>query len=512
MWRYKLLSSNRFCSMLSCYRFVAAVVAVLLFAQISHAQVTFDRSLVWSRPGDRHVDFTLPSFPTSGPARILAIDTSLKSRILANLKAVYNAANPEGRHGVAGSVIAPRLGQITFSIGENFDGAAMNDSLAFEIGSNTKTFVAALILKLQEEGKLSIKDSLKKWLPTYPNIDSTITIKQLLEHSSGIYDYLNDDPSNVIINQAYAYDPEHVWTPEEILTSHVGAPNFKPGKSYRYSNTNFLLLGMIAAKATGMTAAQAIHHYFLDPLAIGHVVPAWEDSVHDVVAHQWFPIGQYPSEDFSDIPKTAQLTSAHTAGGIIATVADLAKWSNTFYTGQLLSANSMKQMETWHTWSNGMVYGLGAMKLPYYTHSFVGHGGHLLGFSSDMATNPTDSVTFVIYTNYDVLDSDKSLNDYALAVLDAVYAPAASVSVGTERSVTVSAWPNPTSSLVMFSSTSPAALHYVLTDDLGRQVAKANADAGTDAIVNVSGLPSGTYHYSATSASGQTSGSILVRH
>jgi D-alanyl-D-alanine carboxypeptidase len=498
---------------------VATLAFVGLFGlNNAHAQLESRRSFVWSSSAQHDAsEFAMPHFPTSGAERILSIDSSLRTRIINGLNAVYALANEEGRHGVAGSVIIPRFGQIGFAIGMDDETNEMSDSLAFEIASNTKTFVSALIFKLQEQGKLSIKDSIHTWLPSFPNIDSNITIKQLLEHSSGIFDYLNDDSTNAVIEQAYGIDPLHVWTPEEILNEHVGHPNFKAGKSYKYSNTNFLMLGMIAAKASGMSAAQAMHHYLLDSLGLSSICPAWEDSLMEPVAHNWFPGSDYPSTDFYVIPKTAQLTSANTAGGIIAPPAQLARWSYLLYTGQVLTPLSMAQMLRFHTWPDGTVYGEGVMRVPYYNHTFTGHSGHLLGFSSNMMTNQADSVTMVLYTNYDALPGDKSLNDYAIALLDQIYQPTGSApSAANSRDIRVSVWPNPASRL-LFVSGAPAGYTSVsLYDALGREVASASgasSDLRSELKLDVAELPAGTYHYLVIDANSRRStGSIVVRH
>src|SRR5205085_7981018 len=176
--------------------------------------------------------------------------------------------------------------------------------------------VSALILQLEDSGKLAIGDPIYKYLPKqYPNVDPNITIKQLLEHSSGIFDYLNDDSLFTILNDAYGSHPGKRWSPEEILMNYVGTPHFKAGASYRYSNTNYLLLGLIAEKVTGNSAAHEIHRRFLDPLGLTHTFCCWEDSIPAGFCHNWnaAPDSLTPSLDYYSIDKSAQLTMANTA-------------------------------------------------------------------------------------------------------------------------------------------------------------------------------------------------------
>ena len=111
--------------------------------------------------------------------------------------------------------------------------------MLFAIGSITKNFVAALTLQLVEEGILSLDDPLSKWLPEYRHVDSSATLRQLLNHTSGIYMFW----SNEKIWEDLTKDESKIWTPEEVL-SYIKEPYFAPGEGYRYSNTNYLLMAM----------------------------------------------------------------------------------------------------------------------------------------------------------------------------------------------------------------------------------------------------------------------------
>lgn len=112
--------------------------------------------------------------------------------------------------------------------------------MLFSIGSITKNFVAALTLQMAEQGTLSLEDKLSAWLPAYPYIDSTIIIRQLLNHTSGIYRFWENDS----LWNALKKDRNRIWTPEEVL-GYIKEPHFAAGKSWRYSNTNYLLMGII---------------------------------------------------------------------------------------------------------------------------------------------------------------------------------------------------------------------------------------------------------------------------
>jgi D-alanyl-D-alanine carboxypeptidase len=122
----------------------------------------------------------------------------------------------------------------------------------FRIASNTKTMTAAVIVLLAQENKLNLHDPVSKYVPGVPNGDK-ITIAQLLEMRSGLYNYTNDP----IISETIDTDPAKVWTPAELLAiAFAHPPNFPPGKEYEYSNTNYALLGLVAEKVDGRPGAR----------------------------------------------------------------------------------------------------------------------------------------------------------------------------------------------------------------------------------------------------------------
>ncbi|MCD6249949.1 MAG: beta-lactamase family protein [candidate division Zixibacteria bacterium] len=174
-----------------------------------------------------------------------------------------NIEDINGR-GVSVAVIMPGRPIWKGVAGISHDTISISPDMLFAIGSITKNFVASLTLKLVEEGKLSLEDSLHSWLPAYSHIDSTITIRQLLNHSSGIYMFW----SNQQIWDDLKKDRTKIWTPEEVL-SYIKEPySFAPGEGFRYSNTNYLLMAMIIEKATGSNLSTEFRERFWKPLEI----------------------------------------------------------------------------------------------------------------------------------------------------------------------------------------------------------------------------------------------------
>jgi D-alanyl-D-alanine carboxypeptidase len=494
--------------------FFSAFFATSLFAQLERTEsIVSVRSSLLAR---EHTNLKL-DLSQEGKNRALAIDATLPSRLQHALDSLMAKTTTFGKHGVSAAVIVPGLPLWSGTAGESYEGMPMTTDLRFEMASNTKTFTTAFIMQLAEEGKLSISDSLWKWLPHYNNIDSNITIKQLLEHSSGIYDYLNDDPNGVIITDAYVLHPDKVWTPEEIVSGYIGAPNFKAGTSYRYSNTNFLLAGMIAAKAAGAEYGSELHRRFLTPLGLANTFVGWRDSITGEFAHNWIDtVNNKPMVDLGDIEKTAQLSMANTAGGNISIPRELVQWVKNLYQGTLLSAASIKQMTILHTWPDNSRYGLGTAWAPYGSKSFYGHSGALPGFYSMMFDNPKDSVAFVVYINSSPFQNDVQLNDYAIAILNEIYKPAAGAASDPALSLAANVFPNPASSRAEIHYTLVKAGHVELSlfNSIGEKVlplVSETQDAGTHtAMFNAAHLVAGAYTYRLMTESGMLTGQVMV--
>lgn len=449
-------------------------------------------------------------------------DTSLPGRLQAALTATYNLTPSYDKHGVAASVIVPGYAQWSGAAGTADGVTPMSQNLSFEIGSCTKTFIAALILQLRDEGKLSLTDSIHKFLPASPNVDSTITIAQLLDHSSGIYDYLNDDPAQQLLVDAYINDPTKVWTPQEILDSFVGPENFKPGKGYRYSNTDYLLLGLIADSITHNSASAEIHSRFLSKLGLTHTLCSWEDSIPTNFPHNYsaYNTTTGSSTDYYSINKTAQLTEANTAGGMVSIPAELARWSEALYTGQILSSASTAQMlnpNSFHQLSDGFLYNLGTMLegRAYDGQLIYGHFGSMIGFVTGMATIPHDSITVVVYVNS--LTDTIIAADYINALLYQIQNPPTNV-VASAPAITeaVQVYPNPVRdrALISFDQASRGKSSITIYDELGnavRTVSDESKGLGPHQLAfETAGLPNGAYFYRLQMPSSTKTGALII--
>jgi CubicO group peptidase (beta-lactamase class C family) len=222
--------------------------------------------------------------------------------------------------------------------------APVTSNQVFWIASITKMFTAALTLQLVDEGRLRLDDSLHKFLPPYPNVDSSITVYQLLTHTSGVFDCPNHPHYAEIIDE----DPSKIWTPEEIVTRFFDAPYFAPGAGWRYSSGGYILLGMVIEKVTGHNVSEEFRERFSKPLGLSSTFLDGQEPVTADFANFWADLNGDGIEE--EIPvlsvnRYSTTTGAFTAGGLFSAAEDLAKWTDALFGRKVvLSQNMLDRM------------------------------------------------------------------------------------------------------------------------------------------------------------------------
>lgn len=272
--------------------------------------------------------------------------------------------------GISASVYYPGQGIWRGASGISNVGVPITTTMKLNLASNSKLYTAVMLLKLAENNILSLEDSLFEWIPNYPNINPNTTLRQLLNHQSGISDmYLTQVQFDTILNY-----PNTNWSAAAVLGI-VGAPQFAPGAGYYYSNTNYILAGMVAESATGYHISQLIRDSILTPLQLDSTFYAPNEVVTGAVATPW------KNGNVNVIPLS--FTSAvGAAGAIYSTASEVVQWYIALMAGQILNANSLSEMTTFL--SN---YGLGIAKYTFNGRTVWGHGG----------SNPEGYRTRVIY-------------------------------------------------------------------------------------------------------------------
>ena len=304
--------------------------------------------------------------------------------------------------GVSASIVFPDLSIWNGVSGISHDTVSIKPDMLFAIGSITKNFVATLTLKLVEEGKLSINDPVSKWLPPYNFVDSTIIIRQLLNHTSGIYMFW----SNQQIWDDLKKDRTKVWRPDEVL-SYIKEPYFSPGKGFRYSNTNYLLLAMIIEKISGSTLSSEFKKYFWQPLNIKNAYLSIQEDIPNNQAHVF---GDNFNDDGSNkdltfLPRESHESITFGSAGLFMTSQDLAYWCQALFEGKILSEQSISEMLKFvPTGSGGNMdgYGLGVQRYrKQVTNGQIayGHSGANIGTSAYLLYLPDYHISITILIN-----------------------------------------------------------------------------------------------------------------
>jgi D-alanyl-D-alanine carboxypeptidase len=271
----------------------------------------------------------------------------------------------------------------------------------FRVASTTKTFIATVILQLAGEGRLSLDDTVAHWLPGvaggHGNDGSRITVRELLQHTSGIYDYVDDLPvlASVAGFQANRF---RTYTPEQLVAIAMRhAPLFPPGTHWSYSNTNYILLGMIIKKVTGQNWAYEVHARIIRPLGLRHTTtPGISPFIPGPHAEGYSNFGSGTPINVTVFNPSA----ADAAGSIISTTGDLSRFYAALISGRLLAPAQLAAMETTVPASAegpGVRYGLGLEWIPLSCGGgYFGHPGDLPGYHTWDAVTPDAKRTVVV--------------------------------------------------------------------------------------------------------------------
>ena len=313
------------------------------------------------------------------------------------------------RYGIPGSSVA-----IVLPDGASWSGvsgmadvrgkAPVTRQTSFAIASVSKTFTAALILALAEDGIVDLDAPVRRYLPTLKKISVKVKVRQLLDHTSGLRDFFFH-PS---IDHLLLSRPDRRWNSAQAL-KYVGKPYGEPGKSWHYSNTNYLLLGMIAEVAGKKPLADQVRTRFLEPLGLEHTWYEPEDKAPADVAHGYrftSTSTAAPAIDLSDgtplVPFTSVVTAAGGAGGFASTARDLAHWAQALYGGEILRPEYLAAMvdpSTTNALKSSIPYGYGTQVVDIDGVRTLGHSGRLLGFRSAMRYLPDLGISIAVVTN-----------------------------------------------------------------------------------------------------------------
>ena len=287
-----------------------------------------------------------------------------------------------------GSVLVAKGGKLIISKGYGYSHEEQkipnDENTVFNIASVTKTFTAALILKLQEQGKLSLSDVVSKYYPGYPNGDK-ITIHHLLNQTAGIPDYLQD-------KKFQAIDQSKPQTLEEMIAFFKDKPlEFEPGRAFAYSNSNYTLLGYIIEKVTGLSYEAALDAYIFKPLHLKQTSygPPQKNNLNVATGYMMY------YKNFKRPAMVVHPSISYATGAIYSTVKDLYAWHRALQTNRFLSARSLAAAYK----KDNPRYGYGWFSDSLYGRLRVSHDGNIPGYKSNINRFPQDDVCVIALSN-----------------------------------------------------------------------------------------------------------------
>ena len=291
------------------------------------------------------------------------------------------------------AVLVARDGQILFQGGFGLADVEKRTPITpetkFRIGSVTKQFTAAAIMKLAEQAKLSIDDALAKYFPNVPNAEK-ITLRHLLTHTSGLHSFTDRPDFLTAVAKPIA--------PADLIASmQKDAPEFSSGTNFKYCNSGYFLLGEIVAKVSGQSLGDYLHTNFFEPLGM-------KDT--GIYSNATPPSGAALGYAVNGGKATAALdwdmSWAGGAGAIYSTVGDLFRWTEALHAGRVVNADSLKAMTTPNplpTSGEGMNYGFGLVISEVDRLPTIWHNGGLHGWSSNVIWLPQQHMTLVALGN-----------------------------------------------------------------------------------------------------------------
>ncbi|QEU94360.1 serine hydrolase domain-containing protein [Streptomyces kanamyceticus] len=294
-------------------------------------------------------------------------------------------------------------------VGDLKRGTPRGEHDRFRVGSITKTFVATVLLQLQAEGRIDLDDAVGKWLPGvvegHGHDGDRITVRQLLNHTSGIFDYTTDeDFAKKVFSKEFFKHRYDTWTPERLVKLAMRhKPDFEPGTEWKYSNTNYILAGMIIKKVTGNAYGDEIRRRVINPLHLNATtVPGTRATMPRPSSRAY---GKLPLDPEAKVYDVTELNPSMggSAGEIISDSADLNRFYSALLGGRLLPKAELAEMKTVVP-VDGRAggYGLGISEVQLPCEGMLwGHDGGIHGSSSLALTTPDGRHSMALNINGD---------------------------------------------------------------------------------------------------------------
>ncbi|MFD7568284.1 serine hydrolase domain-containing protein [Streptomyces tendae] len=276
-------------------------------------------------------------------------------------------------------------------VGDLRTGEPRSEHDRYRVGSITKTFVATVLLQLEAEGRLSLDDTVDQWLPGvvtgHGHDGARITLRQLLNHTSGVYNYTEDDgfARDYFLKDGFFEHRYDAVTPRELVAIAMAhKPYFAPGASWTYSNTNYVLAGLVIEEATGRPYGEEVRRRIIEPLQMRATsFPGTRTSLPRPSSRAYSKLAATATGPTYDVTRLNPAI-AGASGEAVSSSADLNRFYTALLRGRLLPAKQLAEMTTTVSARDGAEYGLGLIKRELDCGVTVwGHAGGIHGSSSE---------------------------------------------------------------------------------------------------------------------------------
>ena len=334
--------------------------------------------------------------------------TKITPELAAKVDAVFADTDKTNHPGAALGIF--KDGEIIYAKGYGYANLEydipISSTSVFRIASTSKQFTAACIVLLAQQGKLSLDSTLDTFFPEFPSYAKTITVRHLLNHTSGIRDYL-------VLASLSGLGDEDFYTDEDVMKwlVHQEELNFKPGDEHLYSNSGYWLLGQIVQKVTGTSMADYAMKEIFKPLGMNNT--HFHNDYTAIVKNR--ASGYYPTP-YGGFQISMTTLNMIGDGGIFTTIEDLKKWDDAYYDSKILTEDFWKTMTTTTILNDGTAneYASGLEVGVYDGHKIISHGGAFVGFRAQKFQFPDDHFTVVVLANR----GDANPNELASKVAD----------------------------------------------------------------------------------------------
>ena len=334
------------------------------------------------------------------PASAHVLTPSASMRATPILQRIVKLLVREGAPGALAEVrTRTRVRRAAAGVSQRQPRVALRARDRFRAASITKSFVATVVLELAAEGKLSLDDTIEHWLPRIVPNGAAITLRELLNHTSGLFNYSEgaDWVPSVLA------DPQRIWLPKELIAlSAAHTPYFTPGMDWHYANTNYVLLGLVIEAATGRSVGDELRDRIFQPLGLRETsFPTGVDAsglVHAYVGDATLP-GVHGLWDITPVLNPSWLWAA---GALVSNADDVTTFYARLLSGRVLRADLVTAMRT--VTPPAMNYGLGLMRFDTPCGRAFGHEGDFNGYRSVAVARLNGSRVALVMVNVDTTD------------------------------------------------------------------------------------------------------------